>query len=221
VDDIFGAPTDERPGTFDAALLVLGAGLLAWAILTRATGFPLVLAIAAMILGLALPARSLVRAYRRRAAARQQRSVTKRGYLLDISHPVTAALVAAYAQLLEVGGLPGSAYSGRALEAGHLALVEVASLLPGIVPTAEAQVQYVDKRLQAIETLTHQLVAAQRSWLAGRAAEAAREARRARLRETAVTEAREELQAADRFGSLEQLGRLTTRLREEANDEDA
>lgn len=221
VDDLFGPVTDERPGAFDAALLVLGASLLAWAILTRASGFPLFLAIAAMILGLALPARTLVRAFRRRAAARNQRSAARRGYLLDISHPATAALVAAHAELLEAGALPGSAYSDRAIEAGHLALVEVASLLVGSPPTAGAQVHYIDRRLRAIETLTRQLRASHQALLAGQAAEAARQARRAHLRETAITEAREELQAADHFGSLDQAGRLTARLEKEAGDEDA
>ena len=221
VDDLFGPATEERPGLFDAALLVFGAGLLAWAILTKASGLPLFAAIGAMILGLALPARTLVLAYRRRAAARRQRSATRRGYLLDISHPATSALVAAYTALLEAGGLPGSVYLGRAMEAAHLALVEAASLLGGTPPAGESQVQYVDKRTQAIETLTRGFHAAHRAWLDGQAAEAAREARRVRIRETAVTEAREELQAADRFGSLEQLGRLTARLQRDAGDEGA
>jgi hypothetical protein len=220
VDDLFGPITDERPGLFDAALLLVGAGLLAWAILTGASGLPLFGAIAAMILGLALPARSLVLAYRRRAAALRQRSVTRHGFVLDVSHPVTAALVAGYSQLLGASRLPGSAYSGRAIEAGHLALVEVASLLAGLPPAEGPQVNYVDKRLHAINALTRQLEGAHRSWLSGQAAEEARNARRARLRETAITQAREELQAADHFGSLDQLGRLTARLEKEAGNEE-
>jgi hypothetical protein len=220
VDEVFGPSTDERPGPFDLVLMVGGAGLLGWAILAGAAAWVAVVAGVAIVLGMALPARSLVRRYRGAAASRRRRSAERRGYLLDVTSTSTAELLRAYEALVEAAALPGSVYSGRALDAGHLALVEVATLLGGAPPDGPAQDAYVGKRTAAISELTGRLVAAHERWreeqLAGEAAEAERRQRWV----AAVTQARDELQAEDRYGSLAQLERLTTRLLREADDDE-
>src|SRR5215217_8285620 len=42
IDEVFGPTTDERPGVFDAVLLVGGIALGAWGWLTNATGWVVV-----------------------------------------------------------------------------------------------------------------------------------------------------------------------------------
>ena len=217
VDDVFGPSTDERPGPFDVLLLVAGSVLFAWAVLTGAATWVVVVAVGAIVLGMALPARSLVRRYRGATASRHLRAAERRGYVLDVTPAPTAQLLATYQALAEAAALPGSVYSGRALDAGHLALVEVATLLDGAPPDGPTQDEYVARRTEAIEALAGQLVAANRRWLDERVAEAVAEESRRQRWVAAVTEAREELQAEDRFGSLAQLDRLATRLTREAD----
>jgi hypothetical protein len=219
VDDVFGPSTDERPGPFDVLLVIGGAILLAWAVLTGASAWIIVAAVVAIVLGMALPARSLVRRYRGAAASRRIRSAERRGYILDATAGSTVELLRAHEDLVAAAALPGSVYGGRALDAAHEALVEVASLLDGAPPGVPAQDEYVAKRTGAIAALARQLQDAHRTWLAGRAATAADEAERRERWVTAVTQARDELQAEDRQGSLARLARLTTRLEREANDD--
>jgi hypothetical protein len=220
VDDVFGPSTDERPGPFDLLLLVVGAVLLAWAVLAGAAAWVVIVAVAAIVLGMALPARSLVRRYRGVAASRRLHSAERRGYVLDVTSGSTAELLRAHEALGEVTGLPGSVYSGRALDAAHLALVEVATLLAGAPPDGPAQDEYVARRTAALAALTRQLAEAHLRWRADRAAEAAVEAERRGRWVAAVTQARDELQAEDRYGSLAQLERLTARLSREAGDDE-
>jgi hypothetical protein len=218
VDEVLGPSTDERPGPFDFLLMGAGAVLLGWAVLTGAAGWVVLVAAVAIILGLALPARSLVRRYRGARVSRRLRSAQRRGYVLDVTSGSTAVLLREHEALVDAAALPGSVYSGRALDAAHLALVEVATLLDGAPPDGPAQDEYVAKRTVAIAELTSRLDEAHRRWrdeqLAGEAAEAARRQRWV----AAVTQARDELQAEDRYGSLAQLERLTTRLTREADD---
>jgi hypothetical protein len=218
VDDVFGPSTDEQPGPFDIALLVGGVVVLAWAVLTGAATWVAVVAVVAIVLGMALPARNLVRRYRGARVSRRLRSAERRGYLLDVTSGSTAQLLEGHVALVAAAALPGSVYSGRALDAAHLALVEVATLLDGAPPDGPAQDEYVARRTAAIAELTGRLTAAHRRWrddkLAGEAAEAERRQRWV----AAVTQARDELQAEDRYGSLAQLERLTTRLGREADD---
>lgn len=220
VDEVFGPSTDETPGAFDLALLAGGAVVLAWALLTGAATWLIVLAAVAMVLGAALPARSLVRRFRGAATSRAMRQAERRGYLLDVSSPSTRGLLRAHDALVEAAAAPGSVYSKRAIDAAHLALVEVATLLRGRLPDGSAQEAYVGKRTRAIEQLTGRLEDADRRRRLARLAGEAAEAERERRRVAAVTMARDELQAEDRFGSLAQLDRLTTRLDREVVDGD-
>jgi hypothetical protein len=124
----------------------------------------------------------------------------------------------AHEDLVEAADLPGSVYSGRVLDAAHLALVEVATLLDGASPAGPAQDEYVAKRTDAIVALTRQLAGAHRRWRDEQVASEAAEAERRQRWVAAVTVARDELQAEDRYGALAQLERLTTRLTREADD---
>ncbi len=220
VDEVFGPSTDERPGPFDLLLVIVGAILLAWAVLTGASTWVAVVAVAAIVIGMALPARSLVRRYRGVADSRRLRSAERRGYVLDVSSGSTAELLQAHEALVAAAALPGSVYGERALEAAHEALVEVAMLLDGGPPGVPAQDEYVARRTRAIVTLSRQLEDAHRTWVAGQAAGEAEEAERRQRWVTAVTQARDELQAEDRHGSLARLRRLTTRLDREAADDE-
>lgn len=219
VDDVFGPSTDERPGPFDLVLVIAGVIVLGWALLTGAAAWIAVGAVVAIVLGLALPGRAVVRRYRGVAENRRLRAASRRGYLLDVSARPTMELVRAYEDLETFAGLPGSIYGGRALDAAHAALVEAASLLDGAPPRVAAQDAYLEKRTEAIVRLTRQLRDAHESWLAGQAATAAAEDRRRERWVTAVTEARAELQAEDRQGSLARLARLTRRVEREADDD--
>jgi hypothetical protein len=220
VDEVFGPSTDERPGAFDVLLLLGGIALLVWALLARSALWVVILAGAAIVLWKALPARSLFRRYRGARTARRIRSAGRRGYVLDVEDRSTADLVAAYAALVDAAALPGSVYSDRALDAAHAAVVEVATLLHGVPPDGTEQRGYVAKRTAAITDLAGLLSDAHRRRLdAQHASELAQEDRRHRW-VAAVTRARDELQAEDRQGSLAQLGRLSRRLRREAEDDD-
>jgi hypothetical protein len=75
VDEMFGPTTEERPGVFDVLLAAGGVALLAWALVAGAAPWVVVLGVAALALGLALPVRSLVRRYRSASDARRLRSV--------------------------------------------------------------------------------------------------------------------------------------------------
>lgn len=215
MDELFGETTDERPGPFDLFLLASGVGLIGWAVAMNASGPALPLGVIALVLGLALPARSLVRAGRARRRARTQRRALRDGYPLDIGHEATAALARAHTRLIEIAGTdPGRVETG-ALEAAHLAVVEVATLLDGAPPVAPAEIAYVAARTQAIRDTTSQLVRIQRirSRLAATDEEETFEARARRA--AALTQAREELSGAFGMGSIDQLEAVQDLLRRE------
>ena len=219
IDEVFGPPPEDRPGIFDVALLALGILLFAWGLATSASTIVFVAAGAAVILGLALPARSLVRTLRRRDTERRWSRAVGTGHPLDVSQPATAALVAAYEAYLAAASQPGVELGEQAIEPAHLALVEVATLLGGSPPVGAAQVEYVEKRTRAIQSITGQLERAHREWVETRGAAGQRTLRRQEVWATAVTEAREEFEATDRYNSLDRLGHLGRELTREAGDE--
>ena len=208
IDEVFGPAPQDRPGIFDIVLVVGGIILFAWGLATSAATIVLLAAGAAVILGLALPLRSLVRTARRRGTDRRWRRALGTGYPLDVSHPATAALAHAYEASLAALALPGVELGEPATEPAHLALVEVATLLAGVPPVGVAQVEYVDKRTQAIRRVSDEIERAHREWLEANGAAGPRTLRRREVWATAVTEAREEFEAGDGHSSLEALGRL-------------
>jgi hypothetical protein len=64
IDEVFGPSTDEGPGLFDVVLVVGGLALVAWSWLSGGAGPWFIIGITAIVLGIALPARSIVRATR-------------------------------------------------------------------------------------------------------------------------------------------------------------
>ena len=218
IDEVFGETTDERPGSFDAALVVGGGSVAAWALLTSAQGPLLFLGIVTALLGVALPARSLARAGRRRRQMSKRRRAIGDGLPLDATHPATEALVAAYASCLQAAGEPGVPHADEAADAAHLAVVEVASLLAGRRPVAAAETEYVEKRTKAIRHLTLQLQRAHRTWVEARMDTSIHATPADRQWATAVTQAREELESTTGLGSLDRLSGVGASLEREADD---
>lgn len=152
LDEVFGEPTREGPGAFDVVLLIGGAGLV---VATEAAGLSnglLALGGGAIGLGLILPIRDLwQRLARRRGGRRLQKSLTH-GLPLNTDHPATDALVTAYHQVSGNGGST-TAFGLEALEAAHLAMIEVAGLLQGRRPEGSAETAYVETRTRALVDL--------------------------------------------------------------------
>lgn len=152
LDEVFGEPTREGPGAFDVVLLIGGAGMI---VVTEVAGLSnglLASGGGAIGIGLILPIRDLwQRLARRRAGRRLQTSLTH-GLQLNTDHPATQALVSAYHQ---VSGDSGSttAFGLEALEAAHLAMIEVAGLLQGRPPEGWAETEYVETRTRALVDL--------------------------------------------------------------------
>jgi hypothetical protein len=221
IDEMFGPTTDERPGRFDFALLAIGASVLGWAFLTGASGFPLVIGIAALVLGLALPTRTIFRTERKRRAARSTAAVLRSGHLLlDVSHPSTARLTRAYAEIMETTDLPGWTLADQSRQAAHLAVVEVASLLRGKGPIATEEIAYVDRRTEAIQAVHRALVDRAGIHVETHVPELAGVTDQQRRSAAEVARARDELEAASGVGSLADLRQVTEQLRREA-DHDA
>ena len=218
IDELFGATTDERPGLFDVGLVVVGALLMGWALLTPAAGLALPIGVASLILGLALPARALVRRGRGRRQTRRERHAIGDGTVLDTSHPAAARLVGAYESLVQAARLPGVRTGPEAVAGGHLALSEAASLLAGRAPSAPEQVRYVLDRRDAIRDLTRQLQRVHEAWQELAADRESTDLAELAARQSAIAAAREQLEAATGLGSLPELQSLTERLRQEADD---
>lgn len=152
IDDLF-PDVDERPGWFDAVLVVVGAGLLAWAWTGEPPGVVTVLGVVTLALGCILPVRAAWRRARRRREHRRRNGLLEQGVPIDASSPGAAALVRAYEDLLRLANRSGSEFGDPAISAAHDALLEVASLLKGRSPTSERELGYVDKRAAAIAEL--------------------------------------------------------------------
>lgn len=218
VDELFGPSPDERPGLFDAVLFVGGLGLLGWCLLAGASVLLAVVAIVAIALGAALPARGMLAGIRRREEARRRRRAIGNGQLLDVSDRATNELARAYGECVEASVLPGVGSADEAVAAAHQAVLEVATLLDGGRPIAAAQRRYVTARTAAIEEVTDALLAAHRRWLDEQAREAQAASEEVRERATAIAQARDELELADEVGALRQLHGLAHRLKEDAGE---
>ncbi|MGB8650717.1 MAG: hypothetical protein WCD35_08655 [Mycobacteriales bacterium] len=152
LDEVFGQPTREGPGAFDAVLLIGGAGLVAATEVAGLSNGLLALGCGAIGLGLILPMRDLwQRLLRRRAGHRLQSSLAQ-GLPLNTDHPATQALVSAYHQVSRNGGST-TAFGLEALEVAHLAMIEVAGLLQGRQPAGSAETEYVETRTRALTGL--------------------------------------------------------------------
>lgn len=218
IDEVFGPSTDEGPGLFDVMLVASGVALLAWSWLSG--GGPwFIIGVTAIVLGVALPARSLLRATRERRIVQRQRRVLRAGHALDASDRTVGALVGSYDSLQQAATLPGVPAASAAVEAGHAALLEVASLLDGRPPLSEEERDYVERRTRAIRDLTAQIVRGSRAWSRARMRDDAGVTEVARERAAAVARAREELEAGTGVGAVDELERLRARLRDGKADD--
>ena len=173
-----------------------------------------IIGITAIVLGVALPARSIVRATREQRFVRRQRRVLRTGRALDASDATVGALVGSYDSLQHAASLPGVPVSSAAVEAGHAALLEVASLLDGRPPLSNEEREYVERRTRAIRDLTAQIIRGSRAWQRARMRDDADVTEGARERAAAVARAREELETGTGVGAVDELERLRARLRD-------
>jgi hypothetical protein len=166
IDELFGATTNEKPGRFDAGLVVAGLSLAAWATILGGPSAALWIGIAALVLGLALPARAVLRRFDWSPSGGLRRRIVDRGLPLDASQPPTVALIGAYARLMQMSCMQGTGNTKQAVLAGHAAVVEVARRLDGQPPDTPAKVRFVSMRTEALEALTRQMLAFHERWLA-------------------------------------------------------
>ena len=152
VDSLF-PEVDERPGWVDATLVVGGAGLLVWSWIGAAPVIVTVLGVGALGLGCILPLRAAWRRARQRSARRRREAQLQQGVPLDVSSQGTAALVEAYENLIALTRVADRDFDDPALCAAHSALLEVASLLNGLAPSSDRQIDYVGKRADALADL--------------------------------------------------------------------
>jgi len=212
IDEVFGPSTDEGPGPFDAALVAAGLVLVAWTLLAGGSGPWIGIGIVAIMLGVALPARSAFRAARARRMARREERALHTGLALDVCDPSVGTLAGSYDALVHAAGLPGVTTGREVIDAGHAAVLEVASLLGGRPPLTDEERAYVDRRTQAIRDLTAQLSRTNRVWRRGRMRDPEDATQDARERAAAVARARQELESATGTGAVEELERLRTSL---------
>ena len=151
IDDLF-PQVEEGPGWFDAALVIVGAGLVGWGWAGNGPGIVTVVGVVALALGCILPLRAAWRRAQQGRAQRRRKGLLETGLPIDASSPATAALVGAYEDLLELANRAGPE-PDSAIAAAHGALLEVASLLKGRAPTSERELGYVEKRAAAVAAL--------------------------------------------------------------------
>ncbi|WP_433173574.1 hypothetical protein [Actinoallomurus sp. CA-150999] len=137
-------------GVPEVVLAAGGAALLAAVVVAHLPVWLTVVAVACLALGLVLPTQAAVLRVMRRRALRRHAKALHRGEPLEVSHPAVRRLVTAYERLRRTTG------PGIALDAGHLALVEVATLLHGRPPRDE-EVDYVARRAEAVSALADRL----------------------------------------------------------------
>jgi hypothetical protein len=213
IDDLFGTTTPERPGAFDVVLVAIGIALLGWGLWLGGPDIARWAGLVAVVLGLALPARGVIRAYGRRRSAWLQRRRIGDGVLLDVSSRETADLADAYGRCLQAAGLPGVPLADEARSSAHQAMLEVASLLVGQPPVAAAQVAYVTKRTDALRELTAQLLLTHRGWLEVRARDAQAQVEEQREWAGAVARARDDLETSSDLGAVARLRTLSSQVR--------
>lgn len=152
IDD-FVPEVDDAPGWFDLLLVVTGIGLTAWAALGDPPAFAAAAGIAALGLGVILPARTAWRRVRRRRDDRRRAALLRRGVPLAVSSPGVAALVGMYGDLVEIAGRIPPDVATPALSAGHGAVAEVATLLGWRAPASDRELAYVEARAEAVTGL--------------------------------------------------------------------
>lgn len=157
LDDVFGEPTREGPGLLDIVLITGGFALAVAAELAHLSMAVAVLGATMAGLGLVLPARALWQRRARRRAKHRVDEVLQQGLPLNLGDPATTQLAAIYQRVVELSAAT-DAVGADALEAAHLAMVEVADLVGGRPPRGAAEKEYVLTRVRALENLAQVLV---------------------------------------------------------------
>lgn len=206
IDDLF-PNVEERAGLFDAALVVVGAGLLAWGWIGTAPTIVKVLGVVALALGCILPIRTAWRRARERQLLRRREGLLEKGVPIEVLSPGSARLVGAYEALLALASRSGPELGDPAIAAAHCALLEVASLLKGRAPASESEVGYINKRAAAVAELAGVLqeLPPARSEPSGDDLSA--------IPADALVEAREELDQIAPFSSVSRLDELIAEAR--------
>lgn len=206
IDDLF-PNVEERAGLFDAALVVVGAGLLAWGWIGTVPTIVTVLGVVVLTIGCILPIRTAWRRARERHLHRRREGLLEKGVPIEVLSPGSARLVGAYEDLLAFANRSGPKLGDPAIAAAHCALLEVASLLKGRAPVSEGEVGYIDKRAAAVAELVRVLqeLPPARSELSGDDLSA--------LPADALVEAREELDQIAPFSSVSRLDELIAEAR--------
>ncbi len=218
IDELFGAPTDESAGPLDAVLVLGGMCLAGWSLWAAAPAPVLLLGVGATLLGIALPVRSVAASSREARRLSARGSAIGHGLPLDASDPTVRALTDAYGECLAAASKPAVPHGQEAIEAAHLAVTEVASLLAGGRPVAEAEIEYVRKRTGAIGRLTLRLQRAQRARVEARLDASIHHTAAEQGWATALTEAREELESSTGLGSLDRLSAVGSTIEQEGHD---
>ena len=155
LDELFGAPVPDRPGPLDAGLIAGGSVAAAFALLAPGWRWLLLVGVLSILLGLALPLRVAWRAVGRLTRRRRFDAILRQGDPLNLTDPTTRHLVEAYER---IAAAPSDPAAAEALEAAHLALLEVSSLLRGRVPRGRAEAEYVARRNGAVQSLATNVV---------------------------------------------------------------
>jgi hypothetical protein len=218
MDELFGDITDEQPGRFDVALVVIGVGLIAWWAILGSTGPGLVFGGIAIVLGLALPSRNALRRANRRWTGVKDRRQLRRGHPLDVNDKDVADLVKAYERVVVLSDKANGLEPAEVLGPAHQAVVEVASLLGTRRPGPPAEIDYVRKRTRALRGVAASLRAASSARARARQREDLQDEQAREQWAASVAEAREQLEASTGLGALAELEALRGRIRVEAGD---
>jgi hypothetical protein len=153
LDELFGEPIQQKPGPLDATLVVGGIAVVIVAEAFLGGGWLVWVGGIAVLLGLALPARSLWRELLRRRSARRLASTLKQGDPLNLSNKMTHRLATAYSEIERAAAEGDDPALTDAVEASLQAVQEVAGLLHGRAPRGAAELEYVGRRAVAVEDL--------------------------------------------------------------------
>jgi hypothetical protein len=202
LDQLFGPPIQQGPGALDAALVVGGVAIIAFAVALHGGGGLLVLGVGCLLLGLALPVRSLWRGLQRRRSAGRLAATLRRGDPLNRKDAQSRRLAVAYTKILGLDS-EGDPAAEEAVAACLRALQEVAVLLRGRSRQGAAESEYIARRIVAVEGLACSLVSSAR-YGEGAARDSAAEA-------LSEFEERTGMSSLDRIESLRAAGRSLRR----------
>jgi len=151
LDDLFGEPVHQKPGMLDAGLAAGGISVIVLAEAFYGGGALVWIGGICLVLGLVLPVRSLWAYGTRKRVAGRYAATLRQGDPLNLTDPATRRLADAYTRIEQTAA--ADPFGVDKVEASLMALQEVANLLRGRPPMGAAEVEYVDRRADAVEGL--------------------------------------------------------------------